>query len=593
MNGPAPRRTLTAIVPALDWLPGWRGTIRRDVVAALAVWAVLVPQSMAYAVLAGVPPVHGLYAAVAGLAAYALLGTSRQLSVGPSSGVAVLSAATVAPLAAGDPALFLALSGALALLTGVVLVVAGLLRLGFVAEFLARPVLTGYVIGLGLVIVVGQLPALLGITVDGSGFFAKAGGVLRALPDLDPATAALGVGTLAFLLALKALAPRAPGALIAVVAGVLLSRALDLGAEGVALLGSFEAAFPELGLPNVEGDDLQRLATGAAGLALLCYAESIAAARALAAKHGYHVDPNRELVAVGATNLAAGVSQGFAIDASMSRTTVADGAGQRSQLAGLLNVVLVVASIVLLAGFFADLPVASLAAIVIAAVLPLLRTGELRRLRAIDDVDYALAAICLFGVLTLGVLDGIVVAVVASLIALVVRSYRPRTAVLGRVPGDGEHDEGFGFRDIAQHAGLETFPGLVMFRFDQEIFFANASLFRDALLRAVDGTAGPVTDVLVDAAAVTHVDTTGLDMLDELLDELTSRGVRLRLARVKTPVREALERSGLLERLGEGAVTASMRTGLDALRADHRHAQAQTGDGPPRPSGDHRSPEEG
>ena len=570
------------MVPAASWLPRWRVDLGRNVVAALAVWAVLVPQSMAYAVLAGVPPVHGLYAATAALVVYALLGTSRELNVGPSSGVAVLSAATVAPLAAGDGDRFLALSGALALLTGAVLVVAGLLRLGFVAEFLARPVLAGYVIGLGLVIAVGQLPALLGVAIPDAGFFSEAADVVRALPDLDPATAVLGVGTLVLLVGLRAVAPRAPGALLAVVAGVLLSRWLDLEADGVAVLGTFEAAIPDLGVPTLLGDDLQQLATGAVGLAVLAYAESIAAARTLAAKHGYEVEPNRELVAVGATNVAAGLVQGFPVDASMSRTTVADGAGQRSQLAGLLNVVLVVAAIVLLAGFFADLPVASLSAIVIAAVLPLLRTGELRRLREVDDADFALAAICLFGVLTLGVLDGIVVAVLASLVALVVRSYRPNTAVLGRVPGGSEHDEGFGFRDVARHRGLETFPGLVMYRFDQEIFFANASLFRLALLRAVDGAAAPVTDVLVDAAAVTHVDTTGVDMLTALVEELDRRGIRLRLARVKTPVRETLARSGLLQRLGEGAVTTSMRAGLEAYLAERNERRARTEHGPVR-----------
>ena len=556
-------RVLVGALPALGWLPGWRDGLGRNVVAAFAVWAVLVPQSMAYAALAGVPPVHGLYAAAAALLVYGLLGTSGQLNVGPSSGVAVLSAATVAPLALGDGDRYLVLSAALALLTGAVLVVAGLVRLGFVAEFLAKPVLAGYVIGLALVITVGQLSALLGVTIDADGFFGKAADIVRAVPDVDGRTAALGVGTLAFLLALRAVAPRAPGALIAVGVGVILSRALGLEDDGVTVLGPFDAALPDLGVPGVALNDLERLVGGALGVALLAYAESIAAARQFAAAHDYEVDPNRELVAVGAANIGVGLAQGFPVDASMSRTAVADGAGQRTQLAGLINVVLVLAAIFLLGGFFADLPAATLAAIVISAVIPLMRTGELRRLRKIDDADFSLAAICLIGVLLLGVLGGIVVAVLASLVALVYRSFRPNTAVLGRARGE-EGDEAFGFRDVSRHPGLETYPGLLVFRFDQEIFFANARLFRDALNRAIEDADVPVEAVLVDAGAITHIDTTGLDMLHDLVGELQRKGIRLMLARVKSPVMEILERSGVADLIGQANLYSSVRIGVDA-----------------------------
>ncbi len=533
-------------------------------------WAVLVPQSMAYASLAGVPPVNGLYTAVVALVVYAILGTSRQLNVGPSSGVAVLSAATIAPLALGDSERFVMLSAALAVVTGAVLLVAGIARLGFVAEFLAKPVLAGYVIGLGLVIAVGQLPALLGVSVDAAGFFSKAADVIRALPDADWETAALGVGTLVFLLVLRRLAPRAPGALIAVGVGVLASRALGLETDGVDVLGTFDASVPDLGVPGVSSDDLRQLGTGALGIALLAYAESIAAARQFATAHGYEVDANRELIAVGASNIGVGLAQGFPVDASMSRTVVADGAGQRTQLAGLINAALVVAAIVLLGAFFADLPKATLAAIVIAAVIPLMRTGELRRLHAIDDVDFALAAVCLMGVLLLGVLDGIVVAVLASLVALVYRSFRPNTAVLGRLRAE-EGDEDYGFRDVSRHAGLETYPGLLVFRFDQEIFFANAMLFRDALRRAIAAAETPVEAVLVDAGAITHVDTTGLDMLRELAAELRTRGIRLMLARVKSPVMGTLERSEMVDVIGRENFPLSVRVGVDTyLRSRDR-----------------------
>lgn len=559
------RPSLAGLLPAASWLPGWRNGLGRNALAGLAVWAVLVPQSMAYASLAGVPPVSGLYAALAGLVVYALLGTSRQLNVGPSSGIAVLSAATVAPLALGDAERYLALSASLALLTGAVLVLAGALRLGFVAEFLAKPVLAGYVVGLGLVIAVGQLPALLGLTIDADGFFSTVNEIVAHLPDAHGWTVVVGVGTLALILALQAVVPGAPASLIAVVLGVLASRALDLGDEDVALVGHISATLPDLGVPTVALDDLERLAAGAVGIALLAYAESIAAARRFGAQHGYDVEPNRELVAVGASNIGAGLVQGFPVDASFSRSAVADSSGQRTQLAGLVNAALVMVTLALLMSFFADLPKPTLAAIVIAAVLPLLRTRELRRLQRLDEMDFAFAAICLVGVLVVGVLGGIVVAVLASLVALVYRSFRPHTAVLGRLRDDAEGDEDFRFRDVARHAGLETFPGLVIFRFDQEIFFANALLFRDSVRRAVAASTHPVRQVLVDAGAITHADTTGLDMLADLHAELAGFEISLRIARAKGPLRDILESAGVVELLGPDGMQPSVRAGVEAF----------------------------
>ena len=530
-------------VPATEWLPQWRVLLRRDAAAALAVWAVLVPQSMAYATLAGVPPVYGLYAAIAGLLVYGILGTSRQLNVGPSSGMAVMTAATVAPLAAGDGETYLALSAALALVTGLLLVVGGLARLGFVAEFLARPVLVGYFIGLALTIAVGQVPALLGIPSSTGGFFEKLWDVLGDLGQADPWTAVVGAASLALVLGLHVVAPRVPGALIAVIAGVAAARLLDLTDKDVALLGAVPSSLPELGLPDIPFDDFQRVLWSAAGVALLAYAESIATARKFAVANGYEIDANRELVAIGAANVGAGLSQGFPIDASASRTTVGDAMGQRSQLAGLLNAALVVATILLLTGFFADLPSATLAAIVIAAVLPLIRRGELQRLWRLDVVDFALAAICLLGVLFAGVLGGIVIAVIASLAALVYRSFTPHVAVLGRLRGGEEGDEDYGFRDISRHPGGETYPGLVIFRFDQEIFFANATMFRDHIRELVTGAESPVRTVIVDASAVTHVDTTALDMIGELQRELAGHSVELVFARLKGPVHDVLARA--------------------------------------------------
>jgi high affinity sulfate transporter 1 len=537
------RNALRRAIPALEWLPRWRADWRRDAVAALAVWAVLVPQSMAYAALAGVPPVYGLYGAIVGLVLYGLLGTSRELNVGPSSSLAVMTAATVAPLAAGDGGAYVALSSALALVTGVVLVAGGIAKLGFVAGFLARPVLAGYFVGLALTIVLGQLPALLGVPAVSGGFFAKLWELLGDLSDVDGWTAALGLSSLVLVLVLQRIVPRAPAALIAVVLGVLATRSLDLGEEGVALVGRLPTSLPELGLPDISTSDYRRILWSAAGIALLAYAESLAAARQFALRRGYEIDPNRELVAVGVANVGAGLAQGFPIDASVSRTNVAVSAGQRSQLAGLLNAGLVVVAIVALGELFADLPKATLAAIVIGAVLPLLRTGELRRLWRLDTVDFALGVTCTLGVLLAGVLGGIVIAVIASLAALVYRSYTPHTAVLGRLRGGEDGDEDFGFRDLSRHPDGETYPGLVILRFDQEIFFANAQLFRDAVRELITGAEVPVQRVIVDASAITHVDTTGLDMLGELQRELDALGVELVFARLKGPVHDVFKRA--------------------------------------------------
>jgi anti-anti-sigma factor len=310
--------------------------------------------------------------------------------------------------------------------------------------------------------------------------------------------------------------------------------------------------------------DVERLFAGAAGLSLLAYAESIAAARSFAAKHRYDVDANQELIALGASNIGAGLVQGFAIDASVSRTSVADGAGQRTQLSGLANLLLVILTLVLLTSLFADLPKATLAAIVIAAVLPLLKTAALRRLYRIDVVDFSIAVVCLAGVLVVGVLGGIAVAVIASLVALVYRGFRPEVAVLGR-SRSAETDEDIGFRDVSRHRDVETFPGLVIFRFDQEIFFANATFFRDQIRGLIATTSPPPRSIVIDGAAISHIDTTGLDMLIQLHEELSAEGITLMFARVKGAVQDMFARAGLAELFGSESFHPTVKAAVAAF----------------------------
>jgi high affinity sulfate transporter 1 len=408
------------LLPVRDWLPHYkRRWLRSDLIAAAAVWAVLVPEGMAYASLAGLPPETGLFAAMAPLLAYAVLGTCRQITVGPSSALAAYSAAAVAPLATGDGGRFIALSALLALLVGGLLLIAGVVRAGFVADFFARPVLTGFVAGLALVI-------------GGTTFFGKLEVLLRQLGSANLATLAIGLAALAVIFALRAYAPRAPSALIAVVLGIVAVGVLDLQGHGVQVVGEIPDGLPGLVIPSFAISDVTDLLPDAAALALIAFAESVAGARAFAAKHGYEVDADQELVALGVSNLGAGLLQGFSVDASLSRSAVAASSGVKTQLSGILLLCLLVVTRLVLMPLFHDLPEAVLGAIVIGAVAHLVDVGALRRLWRIDRTDSLLALLCLAGVLLFGILIGLAVAVVVSLLALVYRAYRPTTPCLDR-----------------------------------------------------------------------------------------------------------------------------------------------------------------
>ena len=538
------------LLPVRDWLPHYeRRWLRPDLVAAAAVWAVLVPEGMAYASLAGLPPETGLFAALAPLLAYAVLGTCRQLTVGPSSAVAAYSAAAIAPLAAGDAARFIALSALLALLVGGLLLVAGLARLGLIADFFARPVLTGFVAGLALVIGVGQLYKLLGVEGGGTTFFGKLEVLLRQLESTHLLTLAIGLAALVLIFAMRASVPKAPSALMAVVLGVVVVSVFGLDEQGVQIVGDIPAGLPHPTFPSFVISDVTDLLPDAAALALIAFAESIAGARAFAVKHGYEVDADQELVALGAANLGAGLLQGFSVDASLSRSAVADASGVKSQLSGIILFVFLVVTMLLLMPLFHDLPEAVLGAIVIAAVAHLVDFPALRRLRRVDRTDFLLALLCLSGVLLFGILIGLLVAVVVSLLALVYRAYRPSAAILGRAPGAVD-DENLRYRGIEDHRDYETFPGLVILRVDGELFFGNARWFRETVRSLVREQEVPVREVLVHAGAVPNLDTTAAAMLKELIAELDGGGIQLHFARATTSLYGDMERNGLIELVG-------------------------------------------
>jgi high affinity sulfate transporter 1 len=550
-------------LPIRHWLPRYeRRWLRPDVLAALGVWAVLVPEGIAYASLAGMPPETGLFAALAPLLAYAVFGTCRQLTIGPSSAIAAYSAAVVAPLALGDSGRYIALSALLALLVGLLLLVAGLARAGFIADFFARPVLTGFVAGLALVIGVSQLYKLLGVEGGGTTFFGKLAVLVRQLDDINVPTLIIGIVSLAVIFVLRAYAPKVPAMLVAAVLGIAVVAIFDLPDHGVAIVGAMPDGLPSLTFPSFRLGDVTGLLPDAFALALICFAESVAGARALAARRHYEVDADQELIALGVANLGAGLLQGFTVDASLSRSAVADSSGVKSQLASVILFCFLVVTMLFLMPLFHDLPEAVLGAIVIAAVAHLVDVGALRRLRRTDQTDFVLAILCFAGVLVFGLLIGLAIAVVVSLLALVYRAFRPSYAILGRAPGAVD-DERLRYRGVEDHPDCETFPGLVILRIDGELFFANARWFRETVRALVRDQTPPVREVLVHAGAVPHLDSTAATMLKELIAELLEGGIGMAFARVTSELDEDMERHGIVALVGEDRFFDTVAAGAD------------------------------
>jgi len=536
-------------LPLLSWLPSYQPRwLRADLIAGLTVWAVLVPESVAYAQLAGVPAVAGLAAAPVALLAYALLGSTRQAVVGGTSALAIMSAATVAPLAAGHSAQFWSLSAGLALLVGILALLGGLLRLGFVASFLSRPVLTGFTFGLGMVVAIGQVPKLLGIP-DGTGSFFEQGWHLAThLGSTNALTILIGAGSLAIVFGLRRLMPRLPAALIAVGAGTALATALGPAHDGLAVVGTIPAGLQRVGLPDLAWHDIGSLLPGALGLVLVGYAEHLAAIRKGAKTHNSDLDPDQELIALGVANIGAGLLRGFAVGGSLSKTTVNDEAGAQSQLSGSIAALLVVVTGLFLTPLFAKVPEATLGAIVIAAVWGLFDVGELRRFYRMSREGFAFALTALLGELVFNVLPGLLVAVGLSFIVLVYRSSRPHLAVLGRFPGERT------YADLTMHPGNETIPGLLLVRLDAQLFFANDAVLHGRLRALIRSTVPPARAVLLDLEATTLLDISSADTLAEIVAELHGEGIALLLARVRDPVLAMLRRGGVAASIGENHI---------------------------------------
>ena len=529
------------IAPSLHgYRPAW---VRRDLVAGATVWAVLVPESLAYATIAGVPPVVGLYAAVPALVLYALVGTSKHLVVGPMAATAALSASVVADVGGGglDP---VALTTALAITVGLVAVVAGAFRLGFLASFISEPVLKGFIVGLALTIAVGQLPKLVGVEKGEGDFFAQLWHFVTHLGDADLLSAAIGLGTLAVVLGLRRWFPVIPGSLVAVAVAIALVWTLALDRRGVDVVGPITAGLPPLGLPAVPVGTYLQLAGGALGVALIGFAEGLGAAKTYAVRHGYEVDPNRELLGLGAANLGSGLASGMVVNGSLSKTAVNGAAGARTEASGLVAAVLTVITLLFLTGLFTRLPEPALAAIVIAAVVELIDVRALvtlyrmwtRRLGSIYGLaaraDFAAAIAALLGVLVFDTLPGLFIGITLSLLLLLYRASRPHVAELGRAPEGPDL-----WIDRDRHPDAAPADGVVVVRVEGGLFFADADHVRDAL-RAAAGSG--VHGIVLDARSVPFVDVTAARMLVELTATLATRGVTLVVARDIGQVRDVL-----------------------------------------------------
>jgi high affinity sulfate transporter 1 len=531
----------------------------------LVLATLLIPQGMAYAELAGLPPITGLYTTVLALVAYAALGSSQTLVLGPDSALGPLIAAAILPLVGhgGDPSEAIALAGMLALLMGAFCIGAGIARLGILAELFSKPVRVGFLNGIALVVLVSQLPQLFGFQSNAEGLLDECDAFVRGVIEgkAVPAATAVGVVSLVLILALRHWWPRVPGILFAVVGATAATAALGLAAHGVAVVGPIPAGFPQPTFPDVSLHDVTSLLVAAAGMAFVTLADTTAVSRSLAAQRGERVDANREIVALGVANAAAGFFQGFPVSASATRTAVAESAGSRTKLAGLVSAIVVVAVLLADGGLARNLPNSTLAAIVIAASLLLFDVTSLRWFWRVRRSEFYLSMAALLGVAVLGVLEGIGVAIALSLGDFVRRAWRPHDAVLGRIRGRK------GYHDVERHPEAVQIPGLVLYRFDAPLFFANAEVFADRLMTAISARTETTRWVIVAAEPITDIDTSGAEVLKRLFDDLDSRGIEVAFAELKGPVRDRLRSYGLHERVCEDRFYPTLGTAITGYLA--------------------------
>ncbi len=550
---------LVRTLPVTGDLSGYQApTGRRDLIAGVTVAALAVPSAMAYAEVAGLSPVNGLYALLLPVVAYVFLGSSRQLVVGPEGSISTLVAAAILPLAIAASAEAAELAATLALLVAACFALAWVLRLGWIADYFSRPVLIGYIHGVAVILIIGQLGKLLGLSIDAREPLGQLWEVASELGSVSGATIVLAALSLAALLLLRLVMPKLPAALVVVVATIGLSWALDFQSSGIAVVGAVPAGLPSLEIPTPALGDVVRLLPAALGIFLVSFADEILTARAFAGKHNQNVRGSQELLAMGAANAAAGFTQGFSIGASGSRTAVNDDMGARSQIAGLVAAATVAVILLFLTEPVQYLPKAVLGAVIVFAAIGLIEPQAWRALAAVDPVEVAIAGVTTGCVVVFGVLEALVVAVGLSMIDTVRRSARPHDAVLGWVERLGR------YADVSLHRSAQVTPGVVVYRLDDRLFFANARYFKGRVREAVRAAPAPVSWLVFDAEAVTHADATGLEALADLTQDLRRDGIGLVMSRLRTRMQEQLQAAGVLDVIGRDRFYPSVRAAVDA-----------------------------
>ncbi|BBH41137.1 sulfate transporter [Microcystis viridis NIES-102] len=548
-------------LPGLKRLRSYRSAwLRGDIIAGITVAAYLVPQCLAYAELAGVQPIAGLWAILPPLLIYALLGSSPQLSVGPESTTAVMTAAAIMPLVAGDSSNYASLCSLLALLVGSVCCVAAFARLGFLADLLSKPILVGYMAGVAVIMIVGQLGKISGMSLKAESLFGQIGEFSGHLSEIHPPTLILAAAVLIFLLVVQRRFPNAPGPLLAVLLATSAVYLFDLNERGIAVIGEIPAGLPSLKVPRgFSSQQLVYLLSSAIGIALVGYSDNVLTARAFGAKNNYRIDGNQELLALGAVNIGNGIMQGFPVSSSGSRTAIGDSLGSRSQLFSLVAFLIVILVLLFLRPLLSLFPKAALGAIVIYAALRLIEISEFNRLRCFKTSEFRLALVTMFGVLATDILVGVGVAVGLSVVDLFTRLMRPHDAVLGEVPNLA------GLHDIEDWQGATTIPGLVLYRYDAPLCFANAENFRKRVIAAIEAEKVPVEWFVLNAEAILDIDITAVDMLKELHRELIGRGITFAMARVKQDLYQQLKKGDLSETISTERIYATLEKAIEAF----------------------------
>ena len=555
-------RWVPGLLTLRSYDPSW---LRHDVVAGLVMTTMLVPVGIAYAEASGIPGINGLYATIVPLVIYALFGPSRILVLGPDSALAAVILSVVLPLSAADPQRAIAPGALMAIVSGAVCVAAGLARLGFVTELLSKPIRYGYMNGIALTVILSQIPKLLGFSVKGEGPVRQVSGIVEKVLSGNTNLSALVIGgsTLALILLLKRW-PRVPGMLIAVAAATVVVAAFDLAARtGISVVGPLPQGLPAPRLPLVPLDTLAAILTGGIAVALVSFADTSVLSRTYAARLKTPVDPNQEMIGLGLANVAAGFFQGFPVSSSSSRTPVAESAGARTQLTGIVGALAIALLLLFAPALLQDLPNTALAAIVIASAIGLIEVSDLRRIYRIQRWEFWLSITCFAGVAVFGAIPGIAVAVVIAVIEFLWDGWRPHSAVLGRV------DRVEGYHDITRYPQARLIPGLVLFRWDAPLFFANAEFFHDRVLEAISNSPTPVQWLVVAAEPVTSIDVTAADAIVELDDLLHDAGVALCFAEMKDPVKDKLKRFGIFTRFGEKRFFATIEEAVSGYLGRH------------------------